>query len=176
MVAADYGEPRANTLSNAARWCSDDASSTMNQVLERSTWIPRPVGEVSRFFSDVSNLERITPPELRFRILTPLPVEIRHGALIDYRLSLLGVPFGWRTEITCWEPPHRFVDTQRSGPYRQWIHLHEFTPERDGTRMRDRVDYLLPLGRLGLAGLPLVRRQLDRIFDFRESALHDLLG
>ncbi len=123
----------------------------MNRTLERSTWIPRPVEEVSRFFSDVANLERITPPELRFRILTPLPVEIRHGALIDYRLSLFGVPFDWRTEITCWEPPHRFVDTQLSGPYRQWIHLHEFTPERGGTRMRDRVDYVLPLGRSGHA-------------------------
>jgi ligand-binding SRPBCC domain-containing protein len=148
----------------------------MKHVLERSTWIPRPVDEVSRFFSDVGNLERITPPELRFRILTPLPVEIRHGALIDYQLSLFGVPFGWRTEITCWEPPHRFVDTQLSGPYRQWIHLHEFTPEGDGTRMRDRVDYVLPLGVLGLAGLPLVRRQLDRIFDFREAAIREWLG
>jgi ligand-binding SRPBCC domain-containing protein len=148
----------------------------MKQVLERSTWIPRPLDEVSRFFSDVGNLERITPPELRFRILTPLPVEIHHGALIDYRLSLFGVPFDWRTEITCWEPPHRFVDTQLSGPYRQWVHLHEFTPERDGTRMRDRVDYMLPLGVLGLAGQPLVRRQLDRIFDFREAAIRELLG
>ena len=148
----------------------------MSSTLERSTWIPRPVGEVSRFFSDVANLERITPPELRFRILTPLPVEIRHGALIDYRLSLFGVPFDWRTEITCWEPPHRFVDTQLSGPYRQWIHLHEFVAERDGTRMRDRVDYVLPLGPLGQLGAPLVRRQLDRIFDFREATLQRLLG
>jgi len=106
----------------------------MNHVLERGTWIPRPIEEVNRFFSDVANLERITPPELRFRILTPLPVEIRLGALIDYRLSLFGVPFDWRTEITCWEPPQRFVDTQLSGPYRKWVHLHEFTPERDGTR------------------------------------------
>ncbi len=147
----------------------------MRHVLQRSTWIPRPLEEVHRFFSDVANLERITPPELRFRILTPLPVEIRPGALIDYRLSLFGVPFDWRTEITRWEPPHRFVDTQLSGPYRQWIHLHEFTPEREGTRMRDRVDYVLPLGRLGLVGLPLVRRQLDRIFDFREAAIRKLL-
>lgn len=148
----------------------------MIHTLERSTWLPLSVEEVNRFFSDVANLERITPPELRFRILTPLPVEIRHGALIDYRLSLFGVPFDWRTEITCWEPPHRFVDTQLSGPYRKWIHLHEFTPEGHGTRMRDRVDYALPLGWLGLAGLPLVKRQLGRIFDYREATIHTLLG
>lgn len=149
---------------------------SVRNVLERSTWIPRPVGEVNRFFADVVNLERITPPELRFRVLTPPPVEIRRGTLIDYRLSLFGVPFGWRTEITCWEPPHRFVDTQLSGPYRTWIHLHEFASEDGGTRMRDRVDYELPLGPLGRVGLPLVRRQLDRIFDFREAAIRGLLG
>jgi ligand-binding SRPBCC domain-containing protein len=144
--------------------------------LERSTWIPRPVEEANCFFADIANLERITPPELRFRIVSPLPVEMREGALIDFRLSLFGVPFRWRTQISRWEPPHRFVDCQLAGPYRAWIHLHEFTPERGGTRMTDRVDYLLPLGPLGLAGLPLVRRQLARIFDFREATIQRLLG
>ena len=145
-------------------------------VLERSTWVPRPVDAVFPFFTDIVNLERITPPELRFRFVTPPPIEMRPGALIEFRLALYGIPFGWRTEISDWEPPVRFVDRQLAGPYAQWIHLHEFSPERGGTRMVDRVDYILPLGRLGRIGLPLVRRQLDRISDFREVTIQRLLG
>jgi len=144
--------------------------------LERSTWIPRTSDEVFAFFADIGNLERITPPELRFRTLTPAPIEMRRGALIEFRLALYGLPFGWRTEISHWEPPVRFVDRQLAGPYAQWIHLHEFSAERGGTRMVDRVDYALPLGQLGRIGLPLVRRQLDRIFDFREATIQRLLG
>jgi ligand-binding SRPBCC domain-containing protein len=148
----------------------------MAQVLERSTWIPRPVAEVFPFFADIANLERITPPELRFRFVTPPPIEMRRGALIEFRLALYGLPFGWHTEISHWEPPYRFVDRQLSGPYRQWVHTHEFAAERGGTRMRDHVRYELPLAPLGLVALPLVRRQLDRIFDFREATIQRLLG
>ncbi len=148
----------------------------MVHLLNRSTWIERPVEEMYAFFADAGNLERVTPPELRFRILTPLPIEMKVGALIEYRLALFGVPFGWRTEISCWDPPRRFVDRQLAGPYRKWIHTHEFTPERGGTRMRDNVEYGLPLGPLGLLALPLIRCQLKRIFDYREAALQSLLG
>lgn len=148
----------------------------MTQVLERSTWIPRPVAEVFPFFADIANLERITPPELRFRFVTQPPIEMRCGALIEFRLALYGLPFGWHTEISHWEPPHRFVDRQLSGPYRQWVHTHEFAAERGGTRMRDHVRYELPLAPLGDVALPLVRRQLDRIFDFREATIRRLLG
>jgi len=147
----------------------------LHQQLERVTWLPRTIDEVSRFFSDPSNLERITPPELRFRIVTPQPIVLRRGALIDYRLALFGFPFGWRTEISCWELPHRFVDRQLAGPYRLWVHTHEFFAERHGTHMRDHVEYILPLGRFGLVGRRLVRHQLDRIFDFREAAIQRLL-
>jgi ligand-binding SRPBCC domain-containing protein len=149
---------------------------TLDQVLERSTWLPRPVDETFAFFADASNLERITPPELRFRIVTPWPIEMRRGTLIEYRLALFGLPFSWRTGIDEWAPSHRFVDRQLAGPYRRWIHTHEFAPERGGTRMRDTVEYRLPLGWLGLAALPLVRRQLTRIFDFREQTIQRLLG
>ena len=144
--------------------------------LDSPSWVPRPLGEVFAFFADIGNVERITPPELRFRTVTPAPIEMRRGALIEFRLALYGIPFGWRTEISRWEPPVRFVDRQLAGPYAQWIHLHEFSAERGGTRMVDRVDYVLPLGRLGRIGLPLVRRQLDRIFDFREATIQRLLG
>lgn len=148
----------------------------MPHLLERTTWIPRPISEVFEFFSDAANLERITPPELRFRILSHLPIQMRRGATIEYRLALFGVPFGWRTVIERWEPPHCFVDRQVRGPYRQWIHTHEFTSERNGTRMNDRVEYRLPLGPLGLPALPLVRRQLARIFNYREATIQRLLA
>jgi ligand-binding SRPBCC domain-containing protein len=154
----------------------DTPVSALQHTLRRSAVLDRPLDEVFAFFADAGNLERITPRELRFRILTPLPIEMRSGARIDYRLSLYGVPFRWRTEIAVWEPPHRFVDVQRSGPYREWVHTHRFVSEGAGTRMDDEVAYVLPLGRLGLLGSPLVRRQLDRIFDFREARIRELLA
>ena len=147
----------------------------MNHSLERSTWLARPIDEVFAFFADAGNLQRITPPELRFRIRTPLPVEMKTGALIEYRLALYGVPFGWCTEISTWDPPHRFVDRQLAGPYRRWVHTHEFSPERGGTRMRDKVEYALPLWAPGLVALPLISRQLARIFDYRERTIQALL-
>jgi len=155
---------------------AEDRRGSRRGELTSSIWLARPLDEVFAFFADAGNLERITPPELRFRILTPLPIEMRSGARIDYRLSLYGVPFRWRTEIAVWEPPHCFVDVQLSGPYREWVHTHRFVADGEGTRMEDEVRYVLPLGRLGLAGLPLVRRQLDRIFDFREARIRELLG
>ncbi|HSQ70184.1 MAG TPA: SRPBCC family protein [Steroidobacteraceae bacterium] len=148
----------------------------LRKRLERSTWLPRPVEEVFAFFADATNLERITPPELRFRIVSPLPIEMRRGTLIEYRLALFQVPFGWRTEISDWSPPWRFVDRQLAGPYRSWIHTHSFSTERRGTLMRDQVDYVLPLGTMGLLAAPLVRRELDRIFDYRANAIGALLA
>lgn len=150
--------------------------STRQHTLERRTWLPRPVEQVFAFFADATNLERITPPELRFRIASPLPIAMHRGTRIDYRLALFGVPFSWDTEISVWQPPQRFVDRQLTGPYRQWIHTHEFAAENSGTRMLDRVEYVLPLEPLGWIALPLVRHQLDRIFDFRETAIQQLLG
>jgi ligand-binding SRPBCC domain-containing protein len=143
-------------------------------VLEREQLVPRPRDEVFRFFSDAANLERITPPFLRFRVTTPPPIDVREGALIDYRLSLFGVPFSWRTRIELFVPNDRFVDTQLRGPYRVWRHLHEFHDAEGGasTRMLDRVEYAVPLGPLGDAARALfVRRTLDRIFDYRASTI-----
>lgn len=140
--------------------------------LARSLSIARPLGEVFAFFSDAANLERITPPFLRFRILTPQPIEMRAGTRIDYALSLWGLPVRWRTHITCFEPERRFVDEQEAGPYAHWHHLHEFAAEGDGTRMADEVSYRLPFGTFGALAHPLwLERQLAAIFDYREAAI-----
>jgi ligand-binding SRPBCC domain-containing protein len=144
--------------------------------LVRSQRIERPLPEVFAFFSDAANLEAITPPFLRFRIMTPLPIEMRAGARIDYRIVLWGAPLRWRTIIRSFEPNRRFIDEQESGPYAHWHHLHEFEAEGSATRMLDRVTYRLPLGPLGkLAHALWVERQLRAIFDYREAAIVRLL-
>lgn len=144
-------------------------------ILEREIELPLGREEVFRFFSDAANLAVITPPELQFRIVTPLPVEMRKGALIDYRLGLFFVRFGWRTEIVDWNPPASFTDVQLKGPYRKWVHTHEFTSTATGTLMRDRVDYELPFRPFGNLALPIVKLQLKRIFDYRTHVIERLL-
>lgn len=140
-------------------------------VLRATTRIEAPRDEVFPFFADAGNLERITPPELRFRIVTPEPIAMGVGTLIEYRLGLWGVRFGWRTEITAWDPPHSFTDSQLRGPYHSWIHRHDFVADGDATVMTDEVRYRLPLWPLGDVLLPVVSRQLDRIFRYRSEAV-----
>ena len=146
-------------------------------TLEREQHLPQPPEEAFAFFGDAHNLEAITPPWLGFRIVTPGPIEMAAGTLLEYRLTLHGVPVGWRTRIEQWEPPRRFVDVQLSGPYRLWHHTHSFERDGEGTLMRDRVRYALPLWPLGeLAHLALVRRDLERIFSFRQQRIARLLA
>jgi ligand-binding SRPBCC domain-containing protein len=145
-------------------------------ALTRSLWLPRPREEIFAFFADAANLERITPPELRFRIVSPAPIRCEAGTRIDYRLALFGVPLHWRTLITVWRPGERFVDEQIAGPYRMWVHTHRFADEGDGTRMDDEVRYRLPLGLMGAGVWPLVAAQLRRIFDYRTRSVLTLLG
>lgn len=147
--------------------------------------IPRPRDEVFAFFSDVANLERITPSWLNFRILTPLPVEMKTGARMDYRIGLRGLPMTWKTLISSWCPPHSFVDEQIKGPYALWHHTHEFfavpdprNPSGPGaTRMVDTVRYRIPFGPLGsLAHVLFVRRDLERIFAYRRQHIGQIMG
>jgi ligand-binding SRPBCC domain-containing protein len=144
--------------------------------LEREQLVRAPLGRVFEFFSKAQNLEALTPPWLRFQVLTPEPLEMRVGTVIEYRLRLRGVPMRWVSVIDEWEPGRRFVDRQLCGPYRVWHHTHEFAPHPDGTLVCDRVRYAIPFGPLGaLARRAFVRRDLGRVFDFRRQAVVRLL-
>ena len=146
-------------------------------LLERSARVPCERYQVFQFFSQAENLGRITPPELGFRILSEIPVRMDAGATIDYTILLYGFPLRWRTEITDWNPPHSFQDTQKKGPYSSWIHTHRFIAEPDGTTtIEDSVRYSLPFGILGRLVHPLVSRQLSRIFDYRQKVITQLFA
>lgn len=142
------------------------------EVFTQETWIPRPLDEVFAFFSQAANLEQLTPPTVRFRILTPAPIEMKVGAKIDYRIAIHGIPVTWKTLITEWEPPFQFVDVQTKGPYRLWHHRHTFVEEPGGVRMTDTVHYQSPLHRLMV---PLfIRRDIEKIFAHRTTTLDNL--
>ena len=140
-------------------------------TLRRAQRLPGAPGEVFAFFADAGNLEAITPPSLGFRILTPAPIEMRVGTIIEYRLRLRGLPLNWLTRIETWEPGVRFVDAQLAGPYALWHHTHEFEPDgADGTVMHDVVRYALGYWPLGeLAAALWVKGELARIFDHRRD-------
>ena len=137
-------------------------------------WLPLPPEKLFPFFADAANLEMLTPPWLNFKIITPTPIAMREGTLIDYRLRVHGVPVRWRTRINVWQPPHRFVDEQLRGPYRQWIHEHTFEPQDGGTLARDVVRYSVPFD--FLTHRWPVRPDVERIFAFRSVKLKDKFG
>ena len=146
-------------------------------AIERAQLVPKPVDEAFDFFADAFNLEAITPPWLRFRILTARPIAMGEGTLIDYRLSLHRVPCRWHTRIDAWVPGRRFVDRQISGPFGAWEHTHTFESRPGGTLIRDLVVYRMPLGPLGeIARRVLIGRDLEKIFDYRRAAIAGLMG
>lgn len=149
-------------------------------LLETLVYVPCPRAQVFEFFADAFNLEAITPAFLRFHVVTPAPIVMRAGLVIDYRLRLRGVPIRWRSEITSYQPPVRFVDEQRRGPYRVWHHEHIFEDvppgpgQPAGTLVRDVVHY----AHLGgpLVHRLLVRPDLERIFAYRQHRILELLS
>lgn len=142
---------------------------TKTFVFEDEVTLCFPRDEVFSFFSKAENLEALTPPWVHFSILTPLPIEMREGALIDYRLKIHGLPINWRTEISVWDPPFRFVDRQLRGPYRSWVHTHTFRETEGGTKVSDRVEYSVWGG--ALVNSLLVRRDVEKIFNYRRQML-----
>ncbi len=140
--------------------------------LRRDVVVPAPLGEVFAFFSDAANLEKLTPPWVSFKILTPGPIVMKVGALIDYRIRIHGIPVTWRTEITEWDPPRGFTDEQLRGPYRKWVHRHRFEEVEGGTRVIDEVDYAAPFG--AVVEPLFVRRDVERIFDYRAERLREI--
>ena len=152
-------------------------SAKRSYLLERRQRVEVSQERAFGVFSDALNLEPLTPPWLHFRLLTPEPIEMRAGTLLDYRLRIRGFPIRWTTRIESWEPPLRFRDIQLRGPYSLWEHTHTFEPDGDdATVMGDTVRYELPLGPLGrLAHAAFVERDLERIFTFRQTKLAALL-
>jgi ligand-binding SRPBCC domain-containing protein len=147
------------------------------RTLTTELWMPRPVEEVFAFFSDAHNLDVLTPPWLHFRVLTPAPIEMRQGTVIEYRLRWRRLPLFWRTEIAAWEPNKRFIDRALKSPYRQWVHEHTFEERDGGTLMRDRVDYAVP----GWLLEPLLDRwvvgpDVRGIFAYRRKKMIELFG
>jgi ligand-binding SRPBCC domain-containing protein len=144
-------------------------------IYTASLEIALPRDEVFSFFASAENLQRITPPNLGFQIITPTPIEMKAGALIEYRISMRGIPMKWRTKITKWNPPFEFVDTQLSGPYKQWIHRHTFTETDTGTTLiEDEVRYRLPLEPLGDIARFFVEREIKNIFDYRQKIVAEV--
>jgi ligand-binding SRPBCC domain-containing protein len=141
---------------------------------EAKLWLPRARPEVFEFFSDAFNLEKLTPPFLKFHVVTPAPIRMEVGTEIEYRLKIHGIPAGWRSRITVWEPPERFVDEQLRGPYQLWIHEHRFTEESQGTTCEDHVEYA-PLGGWLIDKL-LVARDVKQIFAYRTERLREMYG
>lgn len=143
-------------------------------TLHSEILLPRPVEEVFAFFADARNLGRLTPSWLRFEVLTPAPIAMRPGTVIDYRLRIRGIPIRWQSEITVWEPPHSFVDEQRRGPYWQWIHEHRFSKSGANTVAEDHIRYAVPGG--AIANKLFVARDLKRIFAYRVRELARIFG
>ena len=145
--------------------------------LETEQLLPVSTAEAFPFFADAFNLEAITPPWLHFRVMTPPPIVMGPGTLIEYRLRLHSIPLRWLARIEFWEPGRGFADVQLRGPYRLWHHTHRFVPREGGTAVCDVVRYALPLGTLGrLARALVARRELERIFAFRREAVAARLG
>lgn len=138
-------------------------------AFDQELWLPRPPDHVFPFFANARNLEALTPAWLRFKVLTPEPIEMRAGMRIEYLLRVHGIPLRWRTEIDEWSPPHQFVDRQLQGPYRLWHHTHRFEEQNGGTLCTDLVRYR-PRGG-ALVNRLFVRRDIERIFAFRRETL-----
>ena len=136
--------------------------------------LEQPLSDVFEFFSDAHNLAVITPPWLRFEVLTPAPIQMSPGTRIDYRLRVHGIPLRWQSEITEWNPPHAFADEQRRGPYRLWRHIHTFDETENGVIVGDSVEYAVWGD--GLVNKFFVRPDIEKIFAYRSKQLDQIFS
>ena len=144
-------------------------------TLESNQFINKPIEEVFQFFSKPENLSVITPAKLGFKILSPNPIKMEVGRLIDYNIYLMGIPIHCRTLITDYEPPNMFVDQQIKGPYAMWHHTHTFHKVKGGVEIKDRVVYSIPFGFLGrLLNYLWIKRDLNNIFLHRKKVIDKL--
>jgi ligand-binding SRPBCC domain-containing protein len=156
------------------RSCPLENSPQPFRLFESELWLPKPRADVFQFFSEAQNLQTLTPDWLNFEILTPSPVKMEAGALIEYRIRVRGIPFRWKTRIEAWNPPESFVDVQLGGPYRLWHHTHTFIERDGGTLCRDSVRYWPKGGRL--MDWLFVRRDVKTIFNYRAAKLREIFG
>jgi ligand-binding SRPBCC domain-containing protein len=144
-------------------------------IFRSSQLINKPIENVFEFFADACNLEKLTPLTLKFQILSDLPILMKTGTLIDYKITIHGMPVKWKTEILEWMPPYRFIDIQRKGPYKLWRHTHTFKTIDGKTLMEDVVEYEMPFGIFGRLAHPLfVKKEIEQIFDFRKKIIESI--
>lgn len=145
--------------------------------IEFTHWIAAPLDDVFAFFSSASNLEKLTPPWLHFKITGQSTPQIQKGTLIDYKLRIHGIPCRWRTLIEEWNPKTCFIDTQLKGPYRIWHHTHSFKEENGGVLMTDTIKYEVPFGALGnlIAG-NYVSKDIHKIFNYRKEIINQIFA
>jgi len=145
--------------------------------LNKTQFINQPIDVVFNFFSKPENLALITPSKLAFKILTPTPITINKGTLIDYTIRLMGFPVHWRTLITKYNPPYEFVDEQIKGPYLFWHHTHTFKAVNGGSEIKDKVRYSIPMGYLGQFIHKIwIKKDLEKIFEYRKAVIDKLFN
>ncbi|MFN0158165.1 MAG: SRPBCC family protein [Bacteroidota bacterium] len=145
--------------------------------LRKEQFVGRPLTEVFSFFERPGNLAAITPPSMEFRIVTPPPIVMKEGALFEYSVRVMGIRMRWKSLISQYTPPFRFVDEQVKGPYSFWHHTHTFTEVHGGTLIGDEVRYAIPFGMIGRITHRLaVSRQLEHIFSLRSQVMCTMFG
>ena len=145
--------------------------------LNKTQFINQPIDVVFNFFTKPKNLALITPSKLAFKILTPTPITINKGTLIDYTIRLMRFPVHWRTLITKYNPPYEFVDEQIKGPYLFWHHTHTFKAVNGGSEIKDKVRYSIPMGYLGQFIHKIwIKKDLEKIFEYRKAVIDKLFN
>lgn len=141
-------------------------------VYEIRFWLPSTRQRTFDFLSDVRNLDRLTPPWLRFEVLTPTPMILDVGAVVDYRLRWHGLPLRWQSAVTLWEPRRRVAYEQRRGPYRRWVHEQVCEDHDGGTLVSDRIEWSV-FG--GFLARRWVAAEVRELFEHRAEAARRLL-